>query len=154
MVGAARVAEQNNPAYDEGQLASEFRLALMRLTRRIFAERSAELPPLSQLSALSTLLRFGPLSPTGLADLERIQPPSITRLTTMLEERGLVVRTPHPNDRRMTLLTITEAGEELLREERERRVAWLTVRIATLTPEEQRKLADVIPLIERLGASD
>jgi DNA-binding MarR family transcriptional regulator len=129
----------------DAHLASAFRIAVMRLSRRLRSERSDETLGLSQLSALATLIRNGPLSPTALAELERIQPPSMTRVITALEERGLLERAPHPTDGRQSVIVL---------EDRRRRAAWLAQRFATLSPEEQQQIADALPLIERIGESD
>ena len=140
---------------DEGaHLASAFRIAVMRLSRRLRSERSDETLGLSQLSALSTLMRTGPLSPTALAELERIQPPSMTRVITVLEERELVARAPHPSDRRQSVIEITDTGKAIVLEDRRRRAAWLARRFETLTAEEQQQLAEVLPIIERIGEGD
>lgn len=138
----------------DAHLASAFRIAVMRLSRRLRSERSDETLGLSQLSALATLIRNGPLSPTALADLERIQPPSMTRVITALEERGLLERAPHPTDGRQSVIAITDAGRAIVLEDRRRRAAWLAQRFATLSPEEQQQIADALPLIERIGESD
>jgi len=126
----------------------------MRLSRRLRSERSDETLGLSQLSALSTLIRNGPLSPTALAELERIQPPSMTRVITALEDRGLLERAPHPTDGRQSVIAITEAGRAIVLEDRRRRAAWLAQRFATLTPDEQRQIANALPIIERIGEGD
>lgn len=143
------------PDLDDGaRLASAFRIAVMRLTRRMRSERSDDTLGLSRLSALSTLFGSGPLSPTALAERERIQAPSMTRIITTLEERGLVERAPHPSDRRQSLIAITEAGRSIVQEDRRRRTAWLTQRIERLSPAERRRIAEVLPILERIEASD
>lgn len=140
---------------DEGaRLASAFRIAVMRLSRRLRSERSDETLGLSQLSALASLMRSGPLSPTALAEIERIQPPSMTRVITALEERGLVERAPHSSDRRQSVIEITEGGRSIVLEDRRRRAAWLAMRFATLSKDEQAQIAAVLPIIERIGAGD
>ena len=126
----------------------------MRLARRLRSERSDETLGLSQLSALSTLAHQGPLSPTALADLERIQPPSMTRVIAALEERHLVGRAPHPSDRRQSVIEITEAGRAIVLEDHRRRTAWLAKRIEVLSDEERQRIADVLPILERFGNSD
>src|ERR1700728_3838812 len=100
------------------ELASALRIAVMRLARRLRNDRSDETLGISQLSALATLERRGPLSPTALAELERIQPPSMTRVIAALEERELVGRAAHPSDRRQSVIEITPAGRTLVLEDR------------------------------------
>src|SRR4051812_37320215 len=99
------------------QLSSQFRVAVMRLVRRIRGEREPG-HTLTQLAALGTILRHGPISPGDLAAHERVQPPSMTRVIGKLEEEDLVARHPHPTDRRQQLITITEVGRELIETDR------------------------------------
>ncbi len=125
----------------------------MRLVRRLRAEKSDESLTLTQLSALASINRHGPLSPTALAERERVQPPSMTRVIAVLEGRGLVGRTPHPSDRRQSVITVTPAGEALLAEDRRRREAWLARAIAGLEEHERDVLRAAAPIIERLGSA-
>jgi DNA-binding MarR family transcriptional regulator len=122
----------------------------MRLSRRFRSTRSDNSLGLSQLSALATLYAAGPLSPTALADLERIQPPSMTRVITGLEELGLAVREPHPTDRRQAVIAISESGRALIEEDRHRRQAWLSGVLESLTDEERASLRAALPVLEGL----
>src|SRR5665809_51629 len=107
------------------ELASVLRLSVMRLSRRLRVERADHSLTLTQIAALSTLDQHGPLTPRELADYERVQPPSMTRVLTTLESLGLVTRTPHPTDGRQQLVARTARGAALLAEDRRRREAWL-----------------------------
>ena len=120
------------PSSSDTVLASALRLSVLRLARRMRAERADTSLTLSQLAALATLERQGPLTPRELAAAERVQPPSMTRLLASLEGAGLVLRTGHPTDGRQVLLTTSEAGVALLREDRRRRDAWLAQRLREL----------------------
>ena len=133
------------------QLSSELRIAVLRLARRLRAERGDHDLTLTQLAALATLDRHGPLTPRELADAERVSPPSMTRVLSALEERGVVVRTPHPSDRRQVLLAPSEAARAMLREDRRRRDAWLARRLAELPPGDRATLAAAVPVLERLA---
>ncbi|MEO3806934.1 MarR family transcriptional regulator [Nonomuraea sp. B1E8] len=93
---------------------------------------------------------FG-ITPGELAELEKVQPPSMTRVIAKLEERGLVARHPHPTDRRQVTVTVTEAAEKLLKEERRRKEAWLTQRLKELSPEERAILRQAAPILEKLS---
>ncbi|HVB04722.1 MAG TPA: MarR family transcriptional regulator [Acidimicrobiales bacterium] len=134
-------------------LASMLRIATMRLARRLRAERSDETLGLSQLSALATLERFGPLSPTALAEHERIQPPSMTRVIAALESRELIARDAHPSDRRQSVIAITDAGRHIVVEDRRRRQAWLALMIEGLEEDERAQLRSALPLLQRFSAS-
>jgi DNA-binding MarR family transcriptional regulator len=132
------------------QLASELRLSVMRLTRRLRAERPDIGLSLTQISALGTIDRHGPMTPREVADHERVQPPSMSRVLALLEERGLIVRTAHPSDGRQQLVSLARAGHDLLREDRRRREAWLALRLAELTCEERAVLRAAMPIIDRI----
>ncbi len=125
------------------ELASHLRPALLRLTRIVRNQRVDMSVTLTQLSAMGTLRKRGPMSAGELANCERVQPPSMTKVVANLEERGLVRRDVHPSDRRQAVLAITDAGEQLLESERRSRDEWLTRRLATLTSEERALLQRV-----------
>ena len=135
------------------ELSSELRVSVMRLARRLRSERSGHDLSLTQLATLGTLERHGPLTPRELADHEKVQPPSMTRVLAGLEERQLVVRTPHGSDRRQVLVAATPAALALLREDRRRRDAWLSRRLAELPADERATLHAAAGILERLARS-
>jgi DNA-binding MarR family transcriptional regulator len=135
-------------------LASELRLSVMRLARRLRAQRASTDLGLTHLATLSTLELHGRMTPGELAAHERVQPPSMTRVIGVLEERGLVLREPHPSDRRQALVTLSDAGRELLRGDRRRRDAWLSQRLTGLSPDEVELLHKVAPVLERLAQAE
>ncbi|HKC28659.1 MAG TPA: MarR family transcriptional regulator [Jatrophihabitans sp.] len=132
-------------------LASQLRPALLRLTRLIRNQRVDMSVTLTQLSAMGTLSKHGPISAGELATLERVQPPSMTKVLANLEERGLIRREVHPTDRRQAVLAITDEGERLIDSERHSRDQWLTRRLATLTPDERALLQRVVPVLDKLA---
>jgi DNA-binding MarR family transcriptional regulator len=138
-------------------LATALRISVSRLARRLRAERMAKglEPGLSdtQLAALSALERHGAMTPGELADHEKVQPPSMTRVITVLEERGLVMRTPHASDRRQVVLTATEQGNAVVQQSRRLREAWLAKRLRELTPAERALLRQAAPILEKLSQS-
>lgn len=135
------------------ELASELRVALMRLTRRLRAERPSEDVSLTQLSVLGVLERRGAMNLAELAAQERVSPPSMTRTTAALLERGLVARTTDPVDKRFVVFEMTPAGRALLREDRRRRELWLAGQLDRLSEEEHELLRTVAPLLDRLAQS-
>ena len=132
-------------------LASALRLSVLRLARRLRAERADTDLTLSQLSALASLERHGVLTPGELAAHERIRPPSMTRLVASLEEAGLVGRAAHPTDRRQVVLTVLEPGTALLREDRRRRDAWLSRQLRELAPADLELLRAAAAVLDRLA---
>src|SRR6202521_5398394 len=120
-------------------LAIAMRISVSRLARRLKVEQRLGVagadPVLSdiQLAALSALERHQAMTPGELADYEKVQPPSMTRVIAVLEERGLVRRAAHPTDRRQVILTVTQQGRDLVQLVRRRREAWLAQRMQELT---------------------
>ncbi|MDP9396446.1 MAG: MarR family transcriptional regulator [Actinomycetota bacterium] len=135
------------------ELSGGLRVAVLRLARRLRSERADNDLTLTQLATLGTLERHGPLTPGELAAHEGVRPPSMTRVLAGLEERALVVRTPHPTDRRQVLVALGDAARTLLREDRRRRDAWLARRLAELSPEERAALRAAVPVLERLAGA-
>jgi DNA-binding MarR family transcriptional regulator len=131
-------------------LPSQIRLAVMRLARRLRQQSVGDITQ-SQFSALATVERAGPLSLGDLADIERVAPPSMTRIAAHLEERGLLARTTDASDRRVARVEVTAAGRDLLMDTRTRRDAYLASRLRALSPEERDILARALPLLERLA---
>lgn len=141
------------PAFTDTVLATSLRLSVMRLARRLRSTRVDNALTLTQLAALATLDLHGPLTPGELAAHERVQPPSMTRVVAALEERGLLVRTPHASDRRQVLLTPSEAGRRLLDEDRRRRDQWMAQRLRELSPDERELLRRAAAVLERLATA-
>ncbi|MFZ0324894.1 MAG: MarR family transcriptional regulator [Actinomycetes bacterium] len=132
-------------------LASLLRLAVMRLSRRLRAERADTGLTLTQLSTLATLDRMGATTPGSLAAHEKVRPPSMTRVLAGLEQAGLVVRTPHPSDGRQVVVQVSPEAVALLKADRRRREAWLARRLADLTAAERATLSDAATILDRLA---
>jgi DNA-binding MarR family transcriptional regulator len=141
------------PTAIETALASSLRLSVMRLARRLRAQRADTSLTLSQLAALATLDMHGALTPGELAAHEKISPPSMTKIVAVLESSGLVDRTPHPTDGRQVLLGVSREGQALIKENRRRRDVWLTQRLKDLDPEELAVLRSAVGILERLAGS-
>jgi DNA-binding MarR family transcriptional regulator len=136
----------------EGGLDSILRMAVTRLARRLRLERDADLDlSLSQLSVLGTLDRHGGMTVGELAAHEKVQPPSMTRTVTGLVGVGLVARRADPTDGRRVAVALSEAGRQVLAEDRRRRDAWLARRLRELGPDERDALRRAVPILERLA---
>jgi len=101
-------------------------------------------------AALATIEREGPLSPSALAERERIQRPTATRVVARLEELELVTRTPDPTDARASHVAITRAGRSLLKRIRTRKNEYLARQLRELAPGERETLAAAAAILERL----
>lgn len=131
------------------QGASELRLVLGQLVRRLRAEYSF---PVAQASVLSRLDREGAQTASALASAEHVRPQSMAQTLTELETAGLIERRPDLVDRRRSQVELTEEGRARVLEGRGRREDWLAAAIsAELSPEEQRALLAAVPLLQRLS---
>ena len=142
----------------DAALATAMRISISRLARRLRVERlgfGGTETALSdiQLAALAALERHDSMTPGELAEHEKVQPPSMTRVIAVLEERGLVRREPHATDRRQVILTVTDDGRDLVQRVRRRREAWLAQRLQELTPDERQILHAAAPILEKLSQS-
>jgi DNA-binding MarR family transcriptional regulator len=129
------------------ELAPRLRWAITRMARRLRQEAGVDLGP-SQVAALATVERHGPLSPSELAAVERIKRPTATRIVRHLEEAGLVERVKDPEDGRASILTATAEGRALLRRLRERKTAYLASRLDKVSAEDRRTLERAAELLE------
>lgn len=133
------------------ELSAALRPSLLRLTRILRNQRVDMSVTLTQLAAMGTLRKKGPMSAGDLAAYERVQPPSMTKVLASLEDKGMVTRQAHPTDKRQVIIELTQAGIDLLDSERRQRDAWLSQRVAQLTPDERALLRDAIPLLDKLA---
>jgi DNA-binding MarR family transcriptional regulator len=134
-------------------LATRLRLGITRTARRLRQEAGSDLSP-TLTAALATIARHGPLTPSELADRERVQRPTATKLLARLEAPGLVVRTADPADRRSSLVAISPAGLALLAEIRTRKDAYLARRLRALSSEERATLRRATEILEGMLDED
>ena len=132
-------------------LAGALRDAIMRLNRRLRQTRPLGDLTLTQISALTSLGLAGPLSPRELAEHERVQPPTMTKIIAKLEERGLVLRTPHPTDGRQVVLHATGTGRAAVAEQRRAGDAWLARALSDLSADDRDTLRRAADLIHRIA---
>lgn len=131
----------------DARLASDLSLAVVRLARQLRFRRPDSPVSLSQLSALATLAKEGPMTPSLLALRERVKPPSMTRVIASLAETGLVDRSAHPDDGRQVLVAVSASGHELIEVERRASREWLQQRLAELQPAERKTLSEAADLM-------
>jgi DNA-binding MarR family transcriptional regulator len=134
---------------DLGELSARLRLAIARTARRLRQEAGTDLSP-SLASALATIERHGPLTPSELADVERVQRPTATRVVAKLEHAGLADRAEDPSDGRVSLVSASREGRVLLRRLRTRKDAYLARRLGELDPREVAALERAAGVLERL----
>ena len=135
------------------QLSSDLRLAVLRLNRRLRAQRTDARVSLTHIAALSTLQVLGPMTPGALAAKERVQPPSMTRIIAVLENLGFIGRAPHPTDGRQVIVSVLGPGADYLQAEVNAREAWLDSRISELNVEQRGTLRAAADIIEEMVGS-
>lgn len=139
---------------DVHDIAAALRVSVGMLLRRLRQVRPDDELTLPEGSALARLDRIGPATPGALAKVEQISPQSMGATLAALEARGLIERHPDPADGRRVVLSVTEAGLELLRNKRGARTEQLAQALsAGFTAAEMRQLAAAAPLLERLAQS-
>jgi DNA-binding MarR family transcriptional regulator len=137
-------------------VAAQLRLGIVRTARRLRQEAAAETTGLTptSVSALACIERHGPLTPSELAKLERVQRPTVTRTLGCLEREGLVERTPDPADGRSALVGINAAGRERLRRLRGRKNAYLARRMRDLPAADVATLERAAQILEGMLESE
>ncbi|ARQ70122.1 MarR family winged helix-turn-helix transcriptional regulator [Streptomyces marincola] len=136
---------------DDTDAVNTLRIGVLRLSRRMRHLSVDRTLSLAELSALGTLARCGPMTPGELARKEHVQPPSMTRIIALLQERALVALEPHPEDRRQKLVAATDQAEEMLAASRSQRNAWLAELAGELDEEEWAALRAAAPVLHKLA---
>jgi len=135
------------------EAAAHLRLVINRAARRMRQEAGTELRA-SSASALTTVELHGPLTPSEVAEIERVKRPTATRILRALEDEELVARTPDPKDGRSALISITAEGRERLRRLRQRKNAYLARRMRGLDADQVGALRRAAEILERLLEAD
>lgn len=136
--------------------AAQLRMTIVRTSRRLRQEAAGETSGLTPTSvaALATIERHGPLTPSELAEIERVKRPSMTRTLGCLEREGLVERMPDPADGRSSLVSVNAAGRERLRRLRRRKNAYLARRLRRLPEEDLATLERAAAILDRMREGD
>ncbi|WP_316766615.1 MarR family winged helix-turn-helix transcriptional regulator [Streptomyces sasae] len=133
------------------RLASDLRLAVGRMTRRLRQAHAVGDVSLSGVSVLARLAADGPDSPTSLAEMERVRPQAMASTLAGLGQRGLVRRTRDARDGRRSIVAVTEDGRAMLAERRTESVQRLAAALDEFSAEERATLAAALPLLDRLA---
>ena len=141
------------PTPEATEIASELRLSLFRLVRRLRTEHPSGARSFAQMGVLMRLYRNGPATLSELAAADGITPQSMARTLGELVEDGMLTRQPDPSDGRQILLSLTDKAEEMVRDFQSQRDGWLAVAmLARLSPEEREILRVAARLLDRLSA--
>ena len=129
--------------------AARLRLVIVRTARRMRQEAGADLSP-TLIAALATIDRHGPLTPSELADAERVKRPTATRIAAALEKDGLILRAADPSDGRACLLSASREGKVLLKRVRSRKNAYISRRLRKLGSDDLETLERATEVLERM----
>ena len=139
---------------DVAQIAADLHVSLGLLLRRLRQAQADDELTMPETSALARLDRSGPATAAALAKVEQISPQSMGATLAALEARGLVERRPDPSDGRRILLSVTDAGLDVLRTRRNAKTERLAQALSTgFTRPELKALSAAAPLLERLAES-
>jgi DNA-binding MarR family transcriptional regulator len=140
-----------SPARDEqiAESAARLRLAIVRTARRMRQEAGGQLSP-TGMAALATIDNHGPLTPSELANLERVKRPTATRIAAALEKDGLIDRAADPSDGRACLLTTSREGKALIKRVRSRKNAYISRRLRKLGSDDVETLKRAAEVLERM----
>ena len=134
----------------EASSAARLRLALTRVMRALRRHGDSSLTP-SQVSALSTLEEFGAMRISAIATHESLGAPAATRFVASLEEIGLVLRMSDPDDKRASLIDLTERGRATLSELWRVRTLDITAMLERLSPQERASIEAALPALEKIA---
>jgi DNA-binding MarR family transcriptional regulator len=129
--------------------AARLRLVMFRLARALRHQGTTALSP-SQVSALASVDEFGPLRISALATLESVGAPVATRIVASLEELDLLKRTDDPDDKRASLVELSDHGRDVLAALWSERTIGLSSRLERLSPAERNRLELALPALEKL----
>jgi|ERR1700677_2575511 DNA-binding MarR family transcriptional regulator len=130
--------------------AARLRLALTRVIRTLRRHGESSLTP-SQVSALSTLEELGAMRISAIATYESLGAPAATRVVASLEELGLVRRTIDPDDKRASLIDLTDLGRRTLGELWRERTLDITAMLERLSPKERAAIEAALPALEKIA---
>jgi DNA-binding MarR family transcriptional regulator len=132
--------------------ASQLRIAIFRLARRMRTQRAVDSMSDAQFAVLAALWVHGPHTLGDLADRERVSAPSMNRTVNCLQDSGYVARSADETDGRKVVISLTDVGRTVVDETARRRDAWVEAALADLTAAERDALARAAEIMERMAA--
>lgn len=145
-------ARRPDPDSSPARIADRLHSAAIHLLRRLRTEDARTGLTGPRASVLSVLVFGGPMTLGALAAAEQVRPPTMTRLVTALERKGLVAREASPTDARVTLVRATHRGMVLLQEGRGRRIARLQAVLQVLSKQDLETLRDATRVLDDVVA--
>ncbi|MCR2763079.1 MarR family transcriptional regulator [Microbacterium sp. zg.B48] len=140
------------PSPDLARAASDLRIAVFRLARRMRTERAVDSMSDGQFAVLAVLSVHGPHTLTELADRERVSAPSMNRTVNCLQEAGYITRSADESDGRKVVIDLSDDGRTVVDETARRRDAWVEEALAEISPEERAIVASAAAIMQRMVA--
>lgn len=135
----------------QNDLATELRVTVLRLSRRIRSEAVSGDLSEAQYCVLAGLSHHGPTTPRALAERDGVQPPTMTRTIAALESAGLVARSAHPTDGRQVHIELTDAGADVVAETRRLRNAWMDDMLRGLSAKDRTTLEEAVAILRQVA---
>lgn len=129
-------------------------MSVLRLARVLRQQDPGDGLTMSQLSALGMIAIHEPIALGDLASLERVRPPTMTRVAASLVEGGYAERAVDDNDRRVARLRLTEKGRDVIATTRTQRTAFLETQLTALSASEREELALALPVLDKLAETE
>jgi DNA-binding MarR family transcriptional regulator len=143
---------QRAPSRESARVAAQLKVAVGRIARRLRQAHGVGDMTLSETSVLARLDREGPAAPGVLANNERVRPQAMGATLAVLEQQGLVTRTPDVHDRRRVVMTITAAGRAVIADRRSASIQHMAYALDhEFSASERQTLLAVVPLLDRLA---
>ncbi|GAA3198861.1 MarR family winged helix-turn-helix transcriptional regulator [Microbacterium terregens] len=146
------MTENAEPGPDLSREASDLRIAVFRLARRMRTERAVDSMSDGQFAVLAVLSVHGAHTLTELADRERVSAPSMNRTVNCLQEAGYISRSADESDGRKVVIDLTGEGRTVVDETARRRDAWVEGALAEIGSDERVILASAAAIMQRMVA--
>jgi DNA-binding MarR family transcriptional regulator len=135
----------------EPEPTERLRAVLGRLSRRLRPTQAGSGLTPSEISVLFTIVRFGPLRLSEVAEIERLNPTMLSRIAAQLTEAGLIRRTADPGDRRAALVQTSAAGRRMRERIQRERTRALDAHVQGLDDAQREALWQALPVLEELA---
>jgi DNA-binding MarR family transcriptional regulator len=135
----------------ESEPTARLRAVLGRLSRRLRPTLAGSGLTPSEISVLFTIVRFGPLRLSELAEIERLNPTMLSRIAAQLSDAGLIRRSADPGDRRAALVQASAAGQRMRERIHRERTRALDAHVQELDDSQREALWRALPVLEELA---
>ncbi len=134
-------------------LAAGLGTQMSRLVKVMRKEaRNDEQLSLTERSTLSNIYHFAPILPGELAAMEKVTTQAMSQVINQLLEQGLIEKNTSTEDRRKSIITLTDKGRQLVRRRKREKEEWLSRSISDkLSPEERQVLIAAVVILTKLA---